>query len=374
MKILGISALSHDASLTLIEEGEILMASHSERYSRVKNDAYLNDSIVDEMRSFGEPDQIVWYEKPWKKKSRQLYAGQWSEALSFKHLPKKYLKNWDLHKTPLTYQDHHESHAAGGFYTSPFDEATVVVIDAIGEWDTVSLWQASADEGLKCLKRIQYPYSLGLLYSAFTQRCGLKPNEEEYILMGMAAYGKPIYRNQIKSDFFDSKRPFQVKESFHRGIGDYLPDADLMDLAASIQQLTEETILDFMKMAQKLYPSNNLIYSGGVALNCLANNKLYDLFPKIWIMPNPGDAGSSLGAAAAYYKKPLHWKTPYLGTLIPGDYPVKELLKELLSGNIVGVANGRAEFGPRALGNSSLFADPSAANGKEKVNEIKKRQ
>ena len=268
---------------------------------------------------------------------------------------------------------HHDSHAAAGYFTSPYDEATILTVDAIGEWDTVSISTAVGNK-IERKETIKYPHSLGILYSAFTQRCGLKPAEEEYILMGMSAYGKPIYKDDIYEDFIQ-QNPFQLKQNLHTGIGDWHPDADVMDLARSIQDVTVECLASLWDRASK-YGSRNLVYAGGVALNCAANTQLANmgLFDNIWIIPNPGDAGSSLGCIAAAEKQHLQWNNPFLGYNIEGEYPIDKIIKELETNKMVGVANGRAEFGPRALGNRSLLADPRGPEVKDLVNQIKRRQ
>jgi len=372
MKVLGINALSHDASIALIDDNEILFAAHSERYSGIKNDLYLNQEILNESLRFGTPDVIAFYEKPYLKKTRQLFAGQYNEVFQTKNIFHNYFKQFDFPKTPIKYLDHHKCHAAASYFTSPFDNAVIVCIDSIGEWSTLSIWEGNKDD-LKLLKKVNYPHSLGILYSAFSQRCGLKPNEDEYILMGMAGWGYPSYADKIKKDFIKDKF-FKLKINCHKGIpNDYLQGAYLKDIAASIQQVTEEVIENIIKQSKHISNSKNLVYCGGVALNCLANRLIPKYFNDIWIMPNPGDSGSSIGAASLINGR-LNWKGPYLGHNIKGDYPVKSLLEELLKGNIVGVANGRAEFGPRAFGNRSLLADPRGNNIKDKINDIKHRQ
>jgi carbamoyltransferase len=197
---------------------------------------------------------------------------------------------------------------------------------------------------------------LGLLYSAITQRIGLKPNEDEYITMGMAAFGEPKY------DLED-----QLWENNHRGCDNIFPEAHPEDLAASVQDLYERELLKLVDMC----PSENLIIMGGCALNCVANSKIKG--KNIWIMPAPGDAGSALGAAALVLKQKLEWKNPYLGYPILKGIDVKSVVKELLYNHVVGVANGKAEFGPRALGNRSLLGDPRY-DIKDTVNRIKRRQ
>jgi carbamoyltransferase len=208
-----------------------------------------------------------------------------------------------------------------------------------------------------------------------TDRVGLKPMDEEYITMGMAAWGKPRWQDALQSSLVDNVEQLTFKQNLHIGVtADFLANASNEDLAASAQSLVEQLIGSVMQRARDFNWSSNLVYMGGVALNCLANRNLGDYFNNIWIMPCPGDAGSSLGAAALAYGKKLAWNNAYLGHHIPGDYPVAQLLEELQINKIVGVASGRAEFGPRALGNRSLLADPRGADIKGRVNEIKRRQ
>ena len=365
--------MNHDASMSVVDGREIVWAAHSERYSRVKNDHFLNWKIVNEAMTHGPFDKVVYYERPWLKKTRQLYAGQWGDALSYTELPSWHLDHFDIKIDQ--YVKHHDSHAAAGYFTSPFKDegATILTVDAIGEWETVSI--STADKvWIERKETINYPHSVGILYSAFTQRCGLKPAEEEYILMGMAAYGTPKYKQDIYEDFVHQS-PFKLKKNLHRGLSDWHPEADVMDIAASIQAVIEEILADLFLRASK-YGSKNLVYAGGVALNCAANTVLANLglFEKIWIIPNPGDSGSSLGCIAASEKIHLNWKNPFLGHNIEGEYPVEEIIKELKENKMVGVANGRAEFGPRALGNRSLLADPRGEDIKDLVNGIKRRQ
>lgn len=373
LNILGISALGHDAAVTYIVNDKIVFASHSERYSRIKNDSYLNADLLSDALKGDKPDIICWYEKPWLKKIRQMYAGEWNTTIS----PKSYLRSFGLN-APIKYYGHHHSHAAAGYYTSTFDNACVVVVDAIGEFTTISIWKGYDNKLFKIWSQ-NYPHSIGLLYSAMTQRCGFKPNEEEYILMGMSAFGKPLYVNDIKDDFIQNMNApnFRLKHNVHRGITWWRSDiTNNADIAASIQSITEEYLVDLMTFAKYLTNSNNLVFVGGVALNCVANTKIANQcgFDKMWIVPNPGDAGNSLGAALAYCSKHISWETPYLGYDINRPYNIDGMLDALESGKIIGLANGRAEFGPRALGNRSLLADPRGNDVKDKVNQIKKRE
>jgi carbamoyltransferase len=376
MNILGISAGFHDAGITLINDGEIVFAAHSERYSKVKHDSEINVEILNDcFDRFGTPSRIAYYERPWLKKTRQLYAGQYSEL--FKSGIKHRLEQvWPRETMPsIEYHGHHKSHAAAGFQTSPYDRATVVVIDAIGEWDTASIWHAEYANGQAKYKKLwsqKYPHSLGLFYSAMTKRAGLKPLDEEYILMGMAAYSS--YDANMYGDFLADAHDLEFRQNLHVGCDEYHPGMTDFEIAASAQYTLEQCLHHIMLRAEELDQTGNLVYMGGVALNCKANDLIGAYFRNIWIMPNPGDCGSSLGAAALSYGGRLNWKNAYLGTDIPGEYPVKEILSELVTNKIVGVANGRAEFGPRALGNRSLLADPRGADIKERVNAIKQRQ
>ena len=343
---LGISEGYHDAGATLIKDKEIIKATHAERFSRKKNDRWLHPSQVT------NADVIAFYEKHWLKQTRRLYSGQgWKSNTS------TYDKSFY----------HHETHAAAGFYTSKFDSCNILVIDAIGEWDTVSIWKAWVKNDVPKMikiKSFKYPYSIGLFYSAVTQKIGLKPQEDEYITMGMAAYGQPIYSEKLE----------EIMEygNCHKGLPDvyWSPIAKNEDIAASAQKVVENKIIELVK---EYCPNENLVMAGGVALNCVANTKVAELGKNIWIMPNPGDCGSSLGAAALAYGKKLNWKDPYLGTNIERDISPKEVAQYIVNNSYCGVANGRAEFGPRALGNRSLLADPRR-DIKDTVNQIKRRQ
>ena len=372
MNTLGISAGFHDAAAAVIDHrGEILFAGHSERYSRVKNDSNLCQALLSELCNW-EYGTVAFYERPWMHNLQQCYSGQRPRSpWTTKGALRKYLGAWYQRpaNTQVSYP-HHLSHAAAGFQTSPYDRATVVVIDAIGEFDTITIWGAEYNrQGRAVYKRLwsqMYPRSIGLFYSAITQRVGLHPMDEEYITMGMSAYGQPRYVEECRA---------LLEDNLHIGIDPaWLWLATNEDIAASAQVLTEELIYSVMRRAQELDWSSNLVYQGGVALNCLANRKLGNYFENIWIMPCPGDAGSSLGAAALAYGGRLRWTNAYLGHEIPGEYPVHALVDHLQSDRIVGVASGRAEFGPRALGNRSLFADPRGLDIKDRVNEIKRRQ
>jgi carbamoyltransferase len=324
-------------------------------------------------------DHIAYYERPWAKQMRQMYSGQgidWNQ-LTVKQILKSQL-GFDFTGT-VSAHNHHLCHAAAGFQTSKFNQATVVVIDAIGEWDTVSIWAAEYDSNgqavYRRLYRQVYPHSVGLFYSAVTERIGLKPMDEEYITMGMAAWGNSVYANEMQGKLISDCWRIKFWDNLHTGLpSDFLPGAPREDLAAAAQKVAEKLINSIMQRAKNFRFSENLVYMGGVALNCLANRNLGEYFEKIWIMPAPGDAGSSIGAAAVKLGLPIDFTDAFLGHLIPGDYPVGACVDHLVHNNIVGVASGRSEFGPRALGNRSLLADPRGKNIKDLVNDIKRRQ
>jgi len=380
MNILGISAGFHDAAATVISpDGEILFAGHSERYSKKKNDADFCQGLLDEVVEYG-PDVVAYYERPWNKQFRQWYAGQGIEwhKLTTKQILNKQLGSQIEPERVLSF-NHHLSHAAAGFQTSPFDRATVVVIDAIGEWDTISIWGAEYDsKGVARYKRLWrqvYPHSIGLFYSAVTKRIGLHPLDEEYITMGMAAWGRNTWYHDMREHVIADERDIRMRHNFHTGMSqDFLIGSSNENIAAAAQLVAEDLIRQVIIRARNTGFSTNLVYMGGVALNCTANRMLGEYFENIWIMPCPGDAGSSLGAAALALGRRINWHSAYLGHDIPGPYPVNGILDRLLTDKIVGVASGRAEFGPRALGNRSLLADPRGSEIKEKVNAIKRRQ
>jgi len=374
--ILGITGQNHDASAALIDGDRIVWAGHSERYSRQKNDSLIHPGMLDEAFAYGVPDKIVWFERPLLKSLRRIYSGERPWYTS----PSGHLADHELSHIPTYYVGHHQSHAAAGYYTSGFEDAAVVVVDAIGEWDTVSIWAGSGNQ-LKKLWGVRYPNSIGLFYSAITQWCGLKPNEEEYILMGMAAYGQPKYYNEMRDTFFSEWNlpDFKLRHNLHRGCRWWTPkdpSARPADIAASAQAIVEDYMVAITSYARLLTGSSNLVLQGGVALNCVANTLIANsgAFKRMWVMPNPGDAGSAIGAVAAYTQTHLKWTTPFLGTDIDRELDIAAIVNDLLSGKVVAVANGRAEFGPRALGNRSLLCDPRGPNAKDRMNEIKKRQ
>lgn len=386
MNYVGISCGFHDAAISVVDKyGIVQFAGHSERYSKHKHDMHLSIDLVKDATEYYDRSQVElhYYERPLIKYLRQLYAGEDTALrnISAKNLIGKGLIHQltDGHHDKVHTHNHHLSHAAAGFQTSPFKDATVVIIDAIGEFDTITIWDATYRNGKAVYKKLwtrRYPDSIGLFYSAMTKRVGLKPLDEEYILMGMAAYGDShSHYTDMHLELLQDSKNLQFTHNLHVGAPDnFLNGADDMDIAASAQRLVEHLIRNVMHKARALGSSKNLVYGGGVALNCSANRFLGEYFDSIHILPNPGDAGSSLGAAALGFGRQVYFGNAFTGHCIDGPYPVNGLLDKLLSDRIVGVASGRAEFGPRALGNRSLLADPRGNDIKEKVNAIKRRQ
>jgi carbamoyltransferase len=341
-----------------------LFAGHSERYSKKKNDWYINDGLIEDVLSYGVPDAIAYYEKPLLKASRIFLrggSGDWKPMFNLDGVPRKSFK-------------HHYSHACAGYYTSKFTDAAIVVLDAIGEYNTSTVWVGEGEK-IKLKFKQNYPVSFGLFYSAFTKLIGLMPNQEEYIMMGMAAYGDwKRYYKEIDSYF---PKYYYQSYNFHQGITDWatvINEQDKFDIAAAVQVVYEQRLIEFMSMAKEITGKKNLVFMGGCALNSSANTLLWKIFKDIWIMPNPGDAGSSLGAAAAMYGRHLNWESPYLGHNLGNEYPIDKIIDGLKKDKIVAVASGRAEYGPRALGNRSILADPRDPDIKDKVNLIKQRE
>lgn len=407
---IGISSGFHDAAISLIDDrGEILFAAHSERYSKIKHDRELNSNLVAEVMTAIESHRnidryhdirINYYERPVLKFLRQWWTGEKPKLSTLNPVNLIGQKNYSMinqenlsdivkisstdyefrpTNVPVITRDHHLSHAAAGFQTSPYDKATVVIIDAIGEWETITIWAAQYDKnGRARYRRLwnqRYPNSIGLFYSAMTARIGLRPLDEEYILMGMAGWGKDDGWQYLQNRIMTDIDTLTFRDNLHIGVdSDLMSESSDYDIAAATQTVAENLIKRVMKLAKNFGWSNNLVYGGGVALNCLANRLLGEYFDNIWIMPNPGDAGSSLGAAALDFGGRLAWRGANLGHNIPGDYPVNATVDYLLDNGICGVASGRAEFGPRALGNRSLLADPRGPTIKDRVNDIKRRQ
>ncbi|MGH8012887.1 MAG: carbamoyltransferase family protein [Candidatus Binataceae bacterium] len=436
MKILGISAYYHDSAAALVADGDILAAAQEERFSRRKHDARFPRHAVayclKEARvNLDELDYVVFYDKPWVKFERMLetYFGfapkglssfltampVWlKEKLNLKSLLRRELKAISgcarSELPPLLFTEHHQAHAASAFFASPFGRAAVLCLDGVGEWATTSLWLGDGNH-LEPRWQIDFPHSLGLLYSAFTYYTGFKVNSGEYKLMGLAPYGEPKYADLIRQHLIDIKPDgtFRLNvdyfnyttgltmtgRKFHELFGGppRQPESVLtqreMDLASSIQQVTEEVIGRLARTARRELDAEFLCLAGGVALNCVANGLLLrdGPFRDIWVQPAAGDAGGALGAALAvwhlYADQPRHpseadkMRGGFLGPSFSDDeaglelaachavyrhYDDRELLartaEALNQGAVIGWFQGRMEFGPRALGNRSILGDP----------------
>ena len=444
--ILGISAFYHDSAAALIVDGKIIAAAQEERFSRKKHDSSYPFNAVEFVLkranlSLNKVDYIVFYEKPFLKFERLLetylaFAPRGFKSFSMampiwlreKLFQKKVLfnelknhnKNFnDINK--IYFSEHHYSHAASAFYPSPFKSAVILTLDGVGEWATTTL--AKGDEqNLEILKEIHFPHSIGLLYSAFTYYTGFKVNSGEYKVMGLAPYGEPKFKNLILDKLIDLKEDGtfrlnmeyfdyatglkMINNKFSKLFGQPARnlDKDLltqfhMDIASSIQTVTEEVILRLTKSISKEYGSKNLCMSGGVALNCVANGKILKekIFENIWIQPAAGDAGGALGAALALWYKELKNKRSespkdemqgsYLGPSFD-DFEIENDLKrlgakytkfsendilkiaaeELSKEKTIGWFQGRMEFGPRALGARSIIADPRSNKMQKNLN------
>jgi carbamoyltransferase len=447
MRILGISAFYHDSAAALVEDGHIIAAAQEERFTRKKQDArYPEDAIrycLDEGGvTLDDLDCVVFYEKPFVKFERLLetylaFAPRgfasfrmalplWLRQKLFqKDLLGKRLKarapdfDWE-HK--LLFAEHHQSHAASAFYPSPFDEALILTMDGVGEWATTSV-SIGRNHGIKMLKEIHFPHSLGLLYAAFTYYTGFKVNSGEYKVMGLAPYGEPRYTNLILDHLIDLKSDgsFQLNQEYFdycvglrmtNGKFDRLfggpprsPDSLLeqrdMDLAASIQAVTDEVILRIVRSLVAETGLRKLCLAGGVALNCVANGKVLrdGAIEALWVQPAAGDAGGALGAALAAYHEFLD-QPRKLGNTLDGmqgaylgpGFTTAEIAERLRSAGAVfriaeneqtligqtvdalteekavGWFQGRMEFGPRALGARSILGDPRSPNMQRQLN------
>ena len=435
MRILGLSAYYHDSAAALLVDGEIAAAAQEERFTRKKHDASFPAEAVrycldSQGLTLADVDAVVYYEKPLVTFERLLetYLGAaprggrsfvaamqvWlKEKLFLKSELKRQLAALAPAETrlpELLFSEHHLSHAGAAFYPSPFERAAVLCMDGVGEWATTSAWLGEG-KTLTPLWEINFPHSLGLLYSAFTYYCGFKVNSGEYKLMGLAPYGEPRYIDQIKDHLIEIKEDgtFRLDLSyfkFHRGFrmtgrkfhklfgrpprkGETELSQFHMDLAASIQAVTEEVVLRLARSLREETGASHLCLAGGVALNCVANGKLLQegIFDQVWIQPASGDAGSALGAAlVAWHQHFGQERTPVAGDAMRGTYlgprfsnadvcryldAVKapyhsyddpllfERLAELMDhGKVIGWFNGAMEFGPRALGGRSIIGDP----------------
>jgi carbamoyltransferase len=429
--ILGISAFYHDSAAALIQDGDIVAAAQEERFTRKKHDpAFPANAIAYCLKEAGiessQLDYIAFYDKPLTKFDRLLetyLAFAPAGFRSFRHAMPVWLKD-KLHmrrtlrqrfaanrKTPFVFTDHHESHAASAFFPSPFDKAAILTLDGVGEWSTAT-YGAGEGNQLRLLKQLAFPHSLGLLYSAVTYYCGFKVNSGEYKLMGLAPYGKPVYYDLIlkrlidlrgdgsfwmNMDYFNYCQGLTMTNArFDQLFGGKprSPESMLeqrhMDLAASIQKITEEIVLRMAREVHRQTQMKNLVLAGGVALNCVANGRLSreGPFENIWIQPAAGDAGGALGTALFVWhqllnkpRQPKNYdsqKGSWLGPQFTQDeisqYLTREKIpceqfndeaalleyvaKALAEGKIFGWFHGRMEFGPRALGARSIIGDP----------------
>jgi len=443
--ILGISAFYHDSAACILKNGEILAAAQEERFTRKKHDPSYPYNSIEFLLNFAniklsDVDQIVFFEKPFLKFERLLETylafspkgfGSFSLAmplwikeklfqknLLFQNL-KKHDQNYKSDKN-IFFSEHHLSHAASAFFPSPFNEAIILTADGVGEWATTTVAIGKGNQ-LSIEKEIHFPHSLGLLYSAFTYYCGFKVNSGEYKLMGLAPYGKPIYEDKIYK-LIDIKQDGTFKldqkyfnyatgltmtnEKFNELFGNKARDSNReeitqfhMDIAASIQKVTEEIMIKIAKSIYNEYKIKNLCLAGGVALNCVANGKLLKekIFENIWIQPAAGDAGGALGAALALWhieqnnKREVNLKDSMLGSYLGPEYSQDEIEKELIKvganfeilkeddlvnqtakylseEKAIGWFQGRMEFGPRALGNRSILGDPRSDEMQKELN------
>ncbi len=451
--ILGISAFYHDSAAALIIDGKLIAAAQEERFTRKKHDSGYPFNAVEFVLKFAnlgisDVDYITFYEKPFLKFERLLetYVAfapkgfkQFSKSMPIWLKEKLFQKNLLLNnlkrhdesvnlEKKLFFSEHHISHAASAFFPSPYENAVVLTADGVGEWATTTV-AIGEKEKLEIVKEIHFPHSLGLLYSAFTYYIGFKVNSGEYKLMGLAPYGKPIYYNLIKDKLVDIKEDgsFRLNQDyFNYSTGltmtnskfnnlfnnqpRYKEDEKItqfhMDIAASIQKITEEIILKIAISIRSEYKISNLCLAGGVALNCVANGKILkkNIFDNIWIQPAAGDAGGSLGSALSMWhlelknKRTIYDFDQMKGSFVGPEYSQNEIEKsfeklggvfevmnedeliektaqDLSEGKAVGWFQGRMEFGPRALGCRSILGDPRVADMQKNLNlKIKYRE
>ena len=450
--ILGISAFYHDSAACILIDGKIIAAAQEERFTRKKHDpSYPQNAINFVLRyanlKLSEVDQIVFFEKPFLKFERLLetYVAfaprgfvSFAKAMPLWIKEKLFQKNFLFNKLKehdqnykfdenIFFSDHHLSHAASAFFPSPFNEAVVLTADGVGEWATTTV-AVGKNENLEIKKEIHFPHSLGLLYSAFTYYTGFKVNSGEYKLMGLAPYGNPIYVNKIKElvdikndgtfrldqRYFNYATGLTMTNKKFNNLFGQKPRNPLnekitqfhMDLAASIQKVTEEIMINLTKSIRNEYGIKNLCLAGGVALNCVANGKIFKekIFDNIWVQPAAGDAGGSLGAALALWhieqknKRVVdssdNMQGSYLGTEFSQNEIEKDLkslganyktfdYKELINNTAeflskekaVGWFQGRMEFGPRALGGRSILGDPRSDKMQKNLNlKVKYRE
>ena len=296
----GINALNHGSSIALFSGNKFKLLTSADN----QLDHY---DIRHALEYYGAPDRIFWYEQPWLKKARQLYAGQYKTAFGLSTLPTQYLKQIRIDYAPITYTPHHASHAAAGYYTSPFNHCAVVVLDAIGEFESATIWKAQHGKMKKVWSR-SYPHSLGLFYSAFTKLCGLTPIRDEHLLQQMSDRGDPMRYYYDVLEYMDTV--IRARKNMHRGIQDW-PHAinnldDQCDIAAAVQVVFTEQVHRVMIKAKELTGANSLVYMGGCAMNSKANRIAVEpKFKHIWSLPDPGDASSAIGAVLYHTEQRL---------------------------------------------------------------------
>jgi len=301
MILWGVNALNHGNSLAVFKDGKLIS-------NRSSKEDTLDSNAIFEALHLGSPDRIFWYEQPWLKKARQLKAGQYNRAFDMSVLPRRYLNKIKVHYAPITYTPHHASHAAAGYYTSPFNHCAVVVLDAIGEFECATIWKCVHGEMTKVWSR-SYPNSLGLFYSAFTDLLGMTPIQDEYILQQMAEKGDP---HRYKLDVYKYMSGLLIAgKNMHKGILDWPHDIrdeqDRYDIAAAVQRVFEDQIRMVMLEAKKLINTDCLVYMGGCAMNSKANKTVVEpMWRYRWTLPNPGDPSSSVGAVL-YHTKQREW-------------------------------------------------------------------
>lgn len=285
----GINALNHDSSLSVFDNDQLVYSNRS------SNNLTIDQVTLEQALTYGKPTKVFWYERPILKKLRQLYAGQYNQAFDLQQLPKFYLSSLGI-KAPIVYVGHHHSHAAAAYYTSDVEDAVVLVADAIGEWDTISIWECR-DADMRKVYSSVYPYSLGLFYSAFTQLSGMEPVKDEGRFMSLSKTGRPLYKDLVKT---------YLKENCHIGIRDWpVKDFSQEDLASSVQSVFEDEIERLVLIAKDKAKSKNIIFTGGCAYNTQSHYILDKHFQRVIIPKYPGDRGSSIGAVLAKTKKKL---------------------------------------------------------------------
>ena len=300
----GISALNHGSSLAVFKDGQYLYNSTS------SEDRLSTTAIRHALDYQGAPDRIYWFENPWLKKARQIYAKQYDTAFQLDNLPSRKLKQWGLGYAPITYTPHHASHAAAGYYSSPFNHCAVVVLDAIGEFECATIWNCVHGE-MKKVWSAKYPHSLGLFYSAFTKMLGLTPIRDEYLLEQMAAQGDPTRFRREVGNYFGTGI-LTLDYNFHRGVQNWGVGGwsvqDQCNLAAAVQERFEIQVASVMHKAKQLTGADCLVYMGGCAMNKTANkNEVSPVFKYIWSLPDPGDMSSAMGAVM-YHTKHRVWR------------------------------------------------------------------